>query len=279
MTGGAGQSRAARLLLLAPQAILILVFFACISALVWKSFYSGGQFSFGTYADILTREAYQRVMIRTVLISLATTALCVLIGYPIAYTLAHSRYRNYLLILLITPWLVSLVVRTFAWMIILGNTGLINWLLMSAGITGAPIKFMFNPVGIVIGLVHVFVPFMVIAILSVLLLIDRSLEEASMSLGAGPARTFLRVVWPLSLPGVFSGIALVYLMSSGAIVTPLLLGGLRDRMMGTQIYQEIFQVFNVERASAMAILLLVSSIVIILPLMMVERRFRRTRGS
>jgi putative spermidine/putrescine transport system permease protein len=109
----------------------------------------------------------------------------------------------------------------------------------------------------------------------VFLHLERSLEEASMSLGAGPWQTFRKVIWPLSLPGVISGTMIVYLMATGAIVTPLLLGGLRDRMLGTQIYQEMFQVFDFPRAATMAVILTATALAVVLPLGMLERRVSR----
>jgi putative spermidine/putrescine transport system permease protein len=127
--------------------------------------------------------------------------------------------------------------------------------------------------------VHVLLPFMIISILATLSQLDRRLTEAGMSLGAGPLETFGRVTLPLSLPGVLSGCSLVYLIASGAIITPLLLGGLRDRMLGTQIFQEIFALYNFRRAAAMAVILLVSSLVVIIPMQVAEARVRRwTQG-
>ncbi|MGE0719867.1 MAG: ABC transporter permease, partial [Alphaproteobacteria bacterium] len=132
-----------------------------------------------------------------------------------------------------------------------------------------------NTTGVVIGLVHVFCPFMILAILAVFLQLERSQEEASMSLGAGPVETFWRVVLPLSLPGVISGVMLVYLMATGAIVTPLLLGGLRDRMLGTQIYQEMFQLFDFPKAATLAVILTATALLVVLPLQWLERRVSR----
>lgn len=265
-------------LMAAPHALLIIAFFSAMISLIMTSFYSDGTFSTHIYTDILQRSSYQRVILRTVWISVLTTGLCLLLGYPLAYFLSRSRHRNVLLLLIISPWLVSLVVRTFAWMVILGNTGVVNTALMAMGLTVEPIQLIYNSFGVVIGLVHIFIPFMVIAILSVLLVMDPALEEAGGSLGATPFQTFRRVTWPLSIRGVISGTSLVYLMSSGAIVTPLLLGGLRDRMMGTQIYQEVFQVFNADRASAMAVILLATSLAVVLPLQALDAHVQKNRS-
>ena len=134
-----------------------------------------------------------------------------------------------------------------------------------------PFKLMYNDFGVVMGLVHVLLPFMIIAILSVLMQISRTLEEASMSLGGRPVYSFRTVLLPLSLPGILTGVTLVYLMSTGAIVTPLLLGGLGDTMIGTEIFQEVMHFFDYPKAAALATVLLVTAMAVVLPLQFLER--------
>ncbi len=260
-----------RLLLFAPMGLLIAGFALSILGLLWSSLWNGG---LALYADLLADTIIQRVLWRTAWISLVTSALCALLGYPLALFLARSPNRNLWLILVISPWLVSVVVRTFGWMVLLGTRGVINTALRDWGLIDLPIRILFTPTAVIIGLVHVFLPFMVIAILSSLLQQDRVLEEAGRILGGSRWQTFRRVTLPLSMPGVIGGCSLVLLMSAGAIVTPLLLGGLRDRMLGTQIYSEIFQVFNFDRATAMAVLLLALALVMVAPLRMIEARIR-----
>jgi putative spermidine/putrescine transport system permease protein len=231
------------------------------------------------YQQLLGSEVMRNVTIRTVSVSMIVTALCVVLAYPLALFIARSRHSNLMLVLVISPWLTSIVVRTFAWMIVLGNRGALNSFLMSVGILDAPLRIIFTPTAVVIGLVHVFVPFMIISILSVLQQQDRRLIEAGMSLGAGRIETFLRVTLPLSLPGVISGVAIVYMLCSGAIVTPLLLGGMRDRLLGTQIYQDLTELFDYRRAAGTAGILLLTSLIVVIPLQHVEARVRRwTRG-
>lgn len=260
-----------RLLLFAPMGLLIAGFALSILGLLWSSLWNGG---LALYADLLADTIIQRVLWRTAWISLVTSALCALLGYPLALFLARSPNRNLWLILVISPWLVSVVVRTFGWMVLLGTRGVINTALRDWGLIDLPIRILFTPTAVIIGLVHVFLPFMVIAILSSLLQQDRVLEEAGRILGGSRWQTFRRVTLPLSMPGVIGGCSLVLLMSAGAIVTPLLLGGLRDRMLGTQIYSEIFQVFNFDRATAMAVLLLALALIMVAPLRMIEARIR-----
>ena len=267
-----------RRLLAIPMLLMIAIFLYGFVRIGFESFTPKGEFTLDLYTEFLSEPVYVRVLVRTIWVAVVTTCLCLLLGYPVAMLLARSRHRDLLLILLISPWLVSVVVRTFGWMILLGNRGVINLALKDLGMIDTPIKMMFNATGVIIGLVHVLVPLMVICVLSVLIQAEKQLEEAATSLGASPVQTFARVIWPLSLPGVYLGASLTLLTSTGAIVTPLLLGGLRDGMLGTQIYQEIFSMFNFPRAAALAIILLVISFLLVLPLLAHESRMRRKRG-
>ncbi|QTI82113.1 ABC transporter permease (plasmid) [Roseomonas marmotae] len=257
------------------MALLVIAFAASIAALLWSSLAADGM---TLIVAQLADPMMQRILWRTVWIAVATTLLCLLLGYPLALFLARSPRRDLWLMLVISPWLVSIVVRTFGWMVLLGNRGVLNEALRNLGLIDMPIRILFTPTAVLIGLTHVLLPFMVIALLSSLLRQDIRLEEAARVLGATGWQSFRRVTLPLSLPGVLGGCSLVLLISTGAIVTPLLLGGLRDRMLGTQIYTEIFQIFDFARASAMATILLVVSLLLVMPLQMWEGRLRR-RGS
>ncbi len=265
-----------RLLLLFPALLLLALFLVSVGQMVLLSLEDGGHFSLRHYREFFARPDYVETYLRTVRVSILVSLASILVGYPIAYGIwRHRGSRNLLMVLVILPWLVSVVVRTYAWMVILGPRGLINESLAWLGVLDSPLKLMFNTTGVVIGLVHVLVPFMIISILSVLLHLDRRLEEASMSLGGGPWYTFIRVTLPLSLPGVIGGATLIHLMSTGAIVTPLLLGGIGERMIGTQIYQEVMQTFNFPKASTLATLLLLGGVAAVLPLQWLERRLGR----
>ncbi|GLK96025.1 ABC transporter permease [Achromobacter xylosoxidans] len=261
------------LILLLPPAILILMFVTGIAYLVVESLRSGDGFGLGNFASFFERADYVAVLLRTIGIALVVTLVSVLVGYPIAYAISRYRgNRNFLMMLVITPWLVSVVVRTYGWLVILGPKGTLNSLLLSLGVIDAPMRLIFNMTGVVIGLVHVFSPFFIVSVLAVLLHLDRALDEASQTLSAGPIKTFLHVTLPLSLPGVITGAMLVYLLSTGAIVTPLLLGGVRDGMLATQIYQDVLQVFDYPKAASMAIVLLFAAFSLVIPLQWLERR-------
>ncbi len=263
-------------LLLLPVLCVLGLFLFGLVELVWSSFSGPDGLGLDLYRQFFGRQDYIDVLVRTLWVAALTTAVSLIISYPVAYFVARFQgRRDWLLVLILLPWLVSVVVRTYGWIVILGNRGLLNGYLAWLGVIDSPLRLLFNTTGVVIGLVHVFCPFMILAILAVFLQLERSQEEASMSLGAGPVETFWRVVLPLSLPGVISGVMLVYLMSTGAIITPLLLGGLRDRMLGTQIYQEMFQLFDFPKAATLAVILTVTAFLVVLPLQWLERRVSR----
>jgi len=266
-------------LLILPVLILLVLFFGSVIHLFSNGFYEDGEFSTRYFLQIANRSDYHVVFLRTILSSLTVAVLSVVLSYPIALLLWRSdRWRNTLLIVVLVPWLVSLVVRTYGWIVLLGPRGVINEFLAWLGLVDAPLKLMFNDLGIIIGLTHVLVPFAVISILASLLEIESNLEEASGVLGASPLQTFLHIVWPLSLPGAFTALMVIYLACIGAIVTPILLGGMTHNFVGSQIYQEVMYTFNMTKAAAWSICLLGLSFVSLLLFKSVERRLLRGRG-
>ncbi|WP_342643636.1 ABC transporter permease [Rhodoligotrophos ferricapiens] len=265
----------ARLVLMSPILLVILGFFFAIGGLIVSSFSSEGILSLDLYERLLSSPATRAVLFRTMWVAAAVTLLCLVLSYPVALFLQKAKHRNLLLILIISPLLTSVVVRTFAWLVVLGNRGALNALLLGLGILQEPAKIMFTPYAVVIGLTHILMPFMIISILATLQQQEEELVEAGMSLGAGRLQTFARVTFPLSLPGVLSGCSLVYILCAGAIVTPLLLGGVRDRMLGTDIYEDIIQLFDFDRATGMAVILFVSTMIAVIPIMWAEALIRR----
>ncbi|MEJ0018826.1 MAG: ABC transporter permease [Acetobacteraceae bacterium] len=263
-------------LALLPAILLLTLLTFGLAKLIAVSFDTGHGIGLASYVGFFARPDYVRMLWRTLLVALATTVICVLIGYPTAWFISRCQaHRSLFLLLVILPWLVSVVVRTYGWIVLLGNKGLINNLLVLMGATQRPIPLMFNLVGVIIGLVHISLPFMILAILAAFRHLDGALAEAAMSLGARPWQSFRRVILPLTMPGVMSGCSLVFLSTTGVIVTPLLLGGLRDGMMGTQIYQEMFIVFSYPKAATMAVLLALCGVLVIVPLQWLERRMSR----
>lgn len=263
-------------LMLLPALIVLGLFFISVIMLFSNAFVDRGGFSLKYFEQILSRPDYHVVFYRTVLTSIVVALLAVMLAYPIALLLWRSeRHRNMLLIVVLVPWLVSLVVRTYGWIILLGPKGFLNAFLGWVGVIDTPLKLMFNDTGIVIGLTHVLIPFAVVSILASLLSIEENLEEASRVLGANRLQTFRTIVLPLSLPGVFTSLMVIYLASVGAIVTPLLLGGITEKFVGSQIYQEVMATFNMSKAAAWSICLLTLSFVSLVILKLIERRALR----
>lgn len=263
-------------LMLLPALIVLGLFFSSVIMLFSNAFVDRGGFSLRYFEQIFARPDYHVVFYRTVITSIIVALLAVLLAYPIALLLWRSeKHRNMLLIVVLVPWLVSLVVRTYGWIILLGPKGFVNAFLGWVGVIDTPLKLMFNDTGIIIGLTHVLIPFAVISILASLLSIEENLEEASRVLGAGRWQTFRTIVLPLSLPGVFTSLIVIYLACVGAIVTPLLLGGITEKFVGSQIYQEVMATFNMSKAAAWSICLLSLSFLSLVILKIIERRALR----
>jgi putative spermidine/putrescine transport system permease protein len=198
---------------------------------------------------------YVRLFGRTLRLGLITTAVCVVLGYPLSYCLARARPRWQAvgLFLLIMPLMVSAVIRIFGWIVVLGRKGLVNQALVALGLE--PVKLLYRETAVVIGLVNIFVPFMVLPIMASIERISPSLEEAAQNLGADWYRMFRGVILPLSLPGLIPGCLLVYSPSISAFVTPALMGNPRERMAGQQIYDEVLVSFNWPGASSLSLTL------------------------
>ncbi|MDQ7859485.1 MAG: ABC transporter permease [Armatimonadota bacterium] len=209
-------------------------------------------FTLDNYARVLRDGFYWRILANTVWYAVLTTALTLLLGYPLAYAIARApnRRRPLLLMLLIAPLLVGVVIRAYGWLILLGRVGLVNQLLRYAG--RQPVELMYNVTGMTIGLVHVFMPFMALSIAGALQNISPDVERAARSLGASPWKTFWRVTWPLSLPGVFAGMLLVFVLAVSSYVIPILLGGNNVLVIPMLVVQLLLDAFNWPVGSALA---------------------------
>lgn len=233
------------------------------------------------YQKFLTDSFYLNILWTTVKISLQTTLICLLLGYPAAYFLARtkSRIKNLLIIMTVFPFLVSAVVRSYGWMVILGKNGLLNQLLRALGLIEKPLSILYTPTAVLIGLVHLLTPYMILGITSVIQSIDRNVEYAAHSLGASPFKTFLKVTLPLSSPGIISGCILVFTLSMTSYVTPKLLGGTKFRMMSTMVFQEVNVNFIWGFASAISYILLFVILVILLVSNLAADRYTRRLGG
>lgn len=260
----------ASLLLLLPCIGLLIGLLTGVGTLVQQAFTGSEGVSVANVAEFIGRPEAMRVFWYTHRVALQVTALCILVAYPMAVFMA-LRPKVIYLVLILLPLMVSIVVRTYGWVVILGPRGLINSVLRNLGIIDNPLPLMFNDGGVIVGLVHIYIPFAVLSILAVYVKIDRSLLEAATSLGASPLKVFSRVVLPLSLPGISTAATLVYLLTLGAIVTPLLLGGQKQTMLGTMIYDQMLVYYNFPAASAAAVLLTASAAIAVIPFQLVDR--------
>ena len=218
------------------------------------------------YDRMLGDSLYIESLWSTLKIGAVTTAAALLLGYPLAHWLARMRSRGghaLLLMAVIAPMLTGIVVRTFAWITILSDRGVINATLTGLGLLLAPLPLMYNELGTVIALVHIYVPFMVLTLAGVIGRIDERLEEAAMSLGASPMRAFLEVTLPLSLPGILAGSLLVFALAISAYVTPYLMGGQQVLTLPMLIYQQVAATFNLAFAGGLGVVLLAVSLILV----------------
>ena len=259
---------------IAPAALLFILFFILpFGVMALLSFLSGNpvsnpnvSFTWRHYNRLVASDLYFDALVATMRIGAVTTVVALLIGYPLAHWMArmHSRVGHAaLLMAVIAPLLTGIVVRTFAWMTVLGDRGVINVTLQSLGLADKPLPLMYNELGVVIGLVHIYVPFMVLTLVGVIGRIDRALEEAARGLGASRFRTFVEVTLPLSLPGILAGSLLVFALAISAYVTPVLLGGNNVLTLPMLIYQQVSASFNLGFAGALGVVLLAVSLALV----------------
>jgi putative spermidine/putrescine transport system permease protein len=218
------------------------------------------------YTKIFTDTYYIGIFVRTFRISILVTLITLLISYPEAYfmTRLRGRVKGLVMMIVLSPLLISAVTRTFGWFILLGNNGVINNTIVGLGLSERPLKLLYSETGIVIGLTHVLVPLMVLSIYASLQKRDPALVKAAESLGASPLRAFLEVTLPLSLPGILAGSVLVFTMSMSAFVTPAVLGGSRVRVVAYLVYEEFLQSLNWPFGAAVALVLVVLTMTIVL---------------
>jgi putative spermidine/putrescine transport system permease protein len=261
--------------LMAPSALLFAVFFFLpMGLMAMISLLTGNPvvqphvtFTAKYYLRIVSDPYYFEVIWTTLRIGLLTTLSALLIGYPLAHWMARIRGRTayaVLMMAVLTPMLTDVVVRTFAWMTLLSDKGVINQTLAGLGLINKPLPLMYNEFSIVLGLTHIYVPYMVLTLVGVIDRIDERLEQAAQNLGATPLRAFLEVTLPLSLPGILAGSLLVFALAISAYVTPILMGGFQIMTLPMLIYQQIASSFNVGFAAALGMVLLVISLVLVI---------------
>ena len=226
--------------------------------------------TFDNYRFLLEDKLYWVSYLRSIRIAFISTLLCLLLGYPMAYAIARARapWRNVLLLLIILPFWTSFLLRIYAWMIMLGKHGLINNLLLGAGLVDQPIQLMYTDTAVYIGIVYTYIPFMILPLYATLEKMDLDLNDAAGDLGAKPWQVFIDIILPLSKPGIIAGSLLVFIPALGEYVIPALLGGLDSLMIGRTLYDEFFVNRDWPLASAVATVLL---FILILPITLFQR--------
>ena len=244
---------------------LLVLFFYPVGQLLAISITDGkGAFSIAHYRRLFESPVYVQVLIITFKIAGWTTILCIVAGYPVAYLLATAtpNTRGMLILWVLLPFWTSFLVRTFAWIVLLGRNGAVNKLLLATGLTDAPVGLIYNFTGVMIGMTHALMPLGILTMTSVMQAIPNNLVPAAATLGARGGQAFWRIYFPLSLPGVTAGSLLVFITAVGFFITPALLGGARETMISQVIIENIQTVLNWGFAAAISMLLLVTTLLV-----------------
>ena len=209
---------------------------------------------------------YVRVFLTTFRVAGTVTLLTLILGYPMASLLLHARqgWQRILMICVILPFWTSVLVRTYAWMVLLGRRGVINAMLIQLGLIDGPVQLLFNTTGTIIGMTHIMLPYMIFPLYSVMRNIDPGLTAAAYALGAKPWQAFVRVFFPLSLPGVFGGGLLVFIISLGFFITPALMGGHKDLMVAVMIERRVMELLQWGLSAALSLVLLAATLLLVL---------------
>lgn len=236
---------------------------------------SGG-FTAAHFVRFLTDSYYLGIVWRTIYLSVLITTICAAIGFPLAYVMARvsPSLRLWLIVLIILPLMTSVVVRTFGWMVLLGRGGLVPFSLWKMGFVGRNFSLMHTEAAIVIGMVQVLLPFTTLSILGVIMKIDRRLEEASRTMGAGFFATLRTVVLPIAMPGILAGSLLAFTLSVSSFITPSLLGGVRLPVIAGSIYDSATKTLEWNFAAAQSVILLVGVLVALTPYLKLAGRSR-----
>jgi len=260
--------------LASPATLLVVVFLVLpVLATIATTFMTPGGF-LAPYTTFFGSGFRRTVLWRTIQISVITTVIAVFVGFLTAYVVSRSPgwLKSILIIAAVFPLLTGVVVRSFAWLIILGKNGILNSTLLKLGLIGEPVTMLYTQGAVIVAMVYLFVPLMVLTLVGVLEGIPDDLIQASSSLGATPAATFRQVILPLAVPGLIVGAVLVFTGSFTAYATPQLLGGESQMVMGTLMYQQAMVTFDWVSASTIAAIMVVITIAIVLLMTRVARR-------
>ena len=250
-----------------PAILLILVVLVIpVGWLFYVSFVGAdGSFSLENYERMINRASYRRIFFTTFQVSFLTTALCILIGYPLAYFISQlpDRMASLCLITVLLPFWTSLLVRTYAWLVLLQKQGLVNGWAINLGLWDEPLKMVHNMTGTLIGMVHIMLPFLILPVYGAMKAVDRDFMKAAANLGASPKRAFWTVFFPLTAPGLFAGALMVYILCLGFFVTPAVLGGGKVIMVSMKIVSNIELFVNWGAASSLGVVLLVLTVIVL----------------
>ncbi len=250
------------LLPLLPAIIFSVIFFCYPLIRIFALSVDGYKFDFVSYAEIFKTTLYLKVIVNTLLISTLITFLCLVLGYPVAYLLSTTtkKKRNILILFVILPLWTSLLVRTYAWMVILQQSGMggqVNQFLLKAGIIDEPLTYMYNLFSVSVAMTHVLLPLMILTLYAVMRSINIEILLISRNLGANRFRTFFKIYLPLTLPGIIAGSFIVFMMALGYFITPALIGGRRQTMIAMLIDNQINYLLNWSFGAALSVILLI----------------------
>ncbi|RGO26819.1 ABC transporter permease [Dorea sp. OM02-2LB] len=267
-------------LMMLPALIFLLVFMVVpIVFIIQQSLISeAGAFSFERYAQILTSARDWKAIGLTIGVALLVTGFCELLAYPVAYLMARTKSRSWktvFYIILVSPLLTSVVIRSFAWVVLLTQNGIINTILIAAGVTEKPLTLLWNLKAVILVYVQVLLPFAVMPLSSAFEEISTDYEKASKSLGMGRVATFFKITLPLTVTGAVSGGVMVFALTAGSYITPLLIGGGRQDFLPVRIYQQAIQLMDLQGAGAYSCVLLILVLLIILPVEYALKRWER----
>jgi len=249
--------------ILVPILVYLAVFYVYpLGRILVLSVYGSKGLTVEHFVRMITVPVYGQVLMRSFRIATLVTVACFVLGYPLAYFLSRLKPRHVAMVMpiILVPFTISVLVRSYAWMAILGRQGLVNTFLIRLGLIHEPMEILYSDTGVLLGMVHILLPFFILPAYSVMTRIDKDLLKAASIMGASPARAFFEVFLPLSLPGIIGGGLLVFIQALGFFVTPALLGGPQDTMISMLIELQISQLLNWGFAAALSTVLLVVTV-------------------
>ena len=252
------------MLLVVPGVLFVVLFMLIpLFSLCLTSFFPEQSFSFSSYFSLFKDAYFQQVFVRSMRLSLLSTFVCALLGFPTAYYISkHSRHKGMMMAFAVFPMFTSPVIRSFSWMVILGKRGIVNNFLVAIGLFAKPQSLLYNEFSMTVGFVQLFLPQMILSLIGVMDNIPDDLTLAAGNLGAGKLRSFFEVVFPLSISGLVTGSVLVFTGCMTAYTTPQLLGGADTRVLSTMVYQYAMSLRDWTQASVVAVVMIVVTMLV-----------------